>query len=111
MQPPAPTTNAGRLERVFQFLQSRQIKNIELYGYTGNPFPGTNPQTPLNRTGLLALRALGDQYGLRFRGRHGNLTEANWANQIEASKILGQDHIGEAGFPAGSARTPRTRRC
>ena len=35
------------------------------------------------------------------RGRHGNLTEANWDNQIAASKILGQDHIGESGFPGG----------
>ena len=99
--PPAPTTNAGRLERVFQFLQARGIKDIELYGYPGNPFPGTNPMTPNNTAGLQALRALGDQYGLRFRGRHGNLTEANWDNQIAASRIVGQDHIGEAGFPGG----------
>ena len=101
VQPPAPTTSAGRLERVFQFLQARQIKNIELYGFPGHPFPGTNAATPLNTAGLQALRALGDRYGLRFRGRHGNLTEANWDNQIAASKILGQDHIGESGFPGG----------
>ena len=49
-----------------QFLQARGIKNVELYGYPGNPFPGTNPATPLNIAGLQALRALGDQYGLRF---------------------------------------------
>jgi sugar phosphate isomerase/epimerase len=49
------------------------------------------------------LRALGDKYGIRFPGRHGNLTEANWDNQILASKIVGQDHIGEAGLPGGSA--------
>src|ERR1700754_1240875 len=97
--PPAPTTQAARLERVFRWAQSKGIKNIELYGYPGNPFPGTNPTQALNVSGLLALRALGDQYGIRFPGRHGNLTEANWDNQIIASRIVGQDHIGEAGFP------------
>jgi hypothetical protein len=66
-----PTTAAGRLERVFQFLQSQGIKYVELYGYPGNPFPGTNPATPLNVAGLQALRALGDQYGIHFSGRHG----------------------------------------
>jgi sugar phosphate isomerase/epimerase len=100
---PAPPPNAaGRLERVFAFLQSQGIKHVELYGYPGNPFPGTNPATPLNIAGLQGLRALGDQYGIRFAGRHGNLTEPNWDNQIAASKILGQDHIGEAGFPGGA---------
>ncbi len=96
--PPAPANAAARLERVFAFLQSRGIKDVELYGYGGNPFPGTNANATLNIAGLQALRALGDQYGLRFTGRHGNLTEANWDNQIIASKILGQDHIGESGF-------------
>ena len=48
------------------------------------------------------MRALGDRYGLRFPGRHGNLTEANWENQILASKILGQDHVGESGLPGGN---------
>ena len=97
-----PATSAGRLERVFAFLQSQGIKHVELYGYPGNPFPGTNPATPLNLPGLSALRALGDQYGIRFAGRHGNLNEPNWDNQIAASKLLGQDHIGEAGFPGGA---------
>ena len=77
------------------------IKHVEMYGYPGNPFPGTNPATPLNVTGLTALRALGDRYGLHFSGRHGNLNEGNWNDQIAASKIIGQDHIGEAGFPDG----------
>ena len=104
---PAPSTQPARLERVFAFLQSRGIKYVELYGYPGNPFPGTNPMTPLNLPGLNALRALGNQYGLRFSGRHGNLNEPNWDNQITASKILGQDHIGEAGFPGGAGRSTR----
>jgi sugar phosphate isomerase/epimerase len=98
---PAPATQAARLERVFAFLQSQNINIVELYGYPGNPFPGTNSATPLNLPGLNALRALGNQYGIRFTGRHGNLNEPNWDNQITASKILGQDHIGEAGFPGG----------
>ncbi|MDA0159765.1 hypothetical protein OM076_05795 [Solirubrobacter ginsenosidimutans] len=100
--PPAPTTTPARLERLFAYLQANGIKHVELYGYPGNPFPGTNASTPVNVAGLQALRALGDKYGIRFPGRHGNLTEANWDNQIIASKILGQDHIGEAGFPGGN---------
>ena len=44
---PPPT----RLERVFAFLQSQDIRNVELYGYPGNPFPGTNPATALNIAG------------------------------------------------------------
>jgi hypothetical protein len=99
----APTTSAGRLERVFAFLQSKDIRNVELYGYPGNPFPGTNPATPLNVTGLEALKALGDKYGLRFPARHGNLTEANWDQQIVASRILGQTHLGESGLPGNTA--------
>ena len=105
VQPPAPTTSATRLTRVFAWLQSKGIKNVELYGYPGNPFPGTNPAQALNVDGLNALRAMGNQYGLRFPGRHGNLTEANWDNQITASKILGQDHIGEAGLPSPGFNT------
>ncbi len=100
--PPAPLGTPAKLERVFAFLQSKGIRNVELYGYPGNPFPGTNPNTPLNVAGLTALRELGDRYNIHFPGRHGNITEANWDNQIAASKILGQDHIGEAGFPGGS---------
>jgi len=101
--PPAPLGTPAKLERVFAFLQSKGIRNVELYGYNGNPFPGTNPATPLNVEGLTALRALGDRYNIHFPGRHGNITEANWDNQIAASKILGQDHVGEAGFPGGAA--------
>ncbi len=103
--PPAPTTNQTRLVRVFSWLQSKGVKNVELYGYPGNPFPGTNPATPVNTAGLETLRDLGKQYGLRFPGRHGNLTEANWDNQIVASKIVGQDHIGEAGLPSPGFNT------
>jgi sugar phosphate isomerase/epimerase len=100
--PPAPTTSADRLVRVFKYLQSRNIQNVELYGYPGNPFP-TNINTPLNTTGLTALRTLGDSYGLRFTSRHGNLGEANWDQEIAAAKILGQEMVGAADPPnAGS---------
>ncbi len=105
--PPAPLGTPAKLERVFAFLQSKGIRNVELYGYNGNPFPGTNPDTALNLDGLKALRALGDRYGIHFPGRHGNITEANWDKQIQASKILGQDHIGEAGFPVEPRHTTR----
>ena len=100
LNPPAPATNMGRVERVFQFLQDRGVRNIELYGHPGNPFPGSNPATPLNIQGLLEYRALGDKYGIHFAGRHGDVSEANWDNQIIASKILGQDYIGSAGTAA-----------
>jgi sugar phosphate isomerase/epimerase len=98
VNPPAPTTSAGRLERVFQFLQARGIKNVELYGYPGNPFPsGNNPNGDI--AGLQALRALGDQYGLRFPARHGSFDR--WDAEINAAKILGQDHVGSSGLPTG----------
>ncbi len=101
--PPAPTTSAARLERVFSWLQSKDIRNVELYGYPGHPFPGTNPATPNNTAGLVALRALGDKYGIRFPGRHGNLLETNWDNEIAASRIVGQTHLGESGLPGNTA--------
>ncbi len=50
-----------------------------------------------------ALRALGDKYGLRFPGRHGSLNEPNWDNEIVASRILGQTHLGESGLPGNTA--------
>ncbi len=101
-QPPAPTTTAGRLSRVFAYLQSRGVQNVELYGYPGNPFPsGGNPTGNLD--GMRDLKTLGDSYGIRFPSRHGNLTEATWDNEIAAAKILGQDMIGAADPPnAGS---------
>src|SRR4051794_40364096 len=98
--PPAPTTQAARLERVFAWLQSKDIRNVELYGYPGNPFPTATTGSTGNIAGLQALKAMGDKYGLRFPGRHGNLLpENNWDNQIAASRILGQTHLGESGLP------------
>jgi sugar phosphate isomerase/epimerase len=98
--PTAPTTTAARLERVFAFLQSRGIKNVELYGYPGNPFPSAANPTG-NVQAALELRALGDRYGIRFPARHGSLNEARWDAEIAISRILGQDHVGESG-PGGA---------
>ena len=101
--PPAPTTSAGGSSASSRSCSREGIKNVELYGYPGQPVPGHEPgDAAQHRRACTALRALGDQYGLRFPGRHGNLTEANWDNQIAAAKILGQDHIGEAGLPGGN---------
>jgi sugar phosphate isomerase/epimerase len=98
--PPAPTTSAGRLERVLAWLQTKDIRNVELYSYPGNPFPTATAGSTGNLAGLQALRALGDKYGIRFPGRHGNfLPESNWDNQIAASRIVGQTHLGESGLP------------
>src|ERR1700753_2265684 len=35
--PPAPTTTQGRLTRVFAYLQSKGVRNVELYAYPGAP--------------------------------------------------------------------------
>jgi sugar phosphate isomerase/epimerase len=102
VMPPAPTTSASRLERVFKYLQSRNIQNVELYGFPGNPVP-TNASTPLKTTELQALRTLGDSFGLRFTSRHGSLGEANWDQEIAASKILGQEMVGAADPPSTAA--------
>src|SRR3954453_23406718 len=98
--PPAPTTNATRLERVLQWVQSKDIRNIDLYSYPGNPFPTATAGSTGNVAGIQALRAMGDKYGVRFTSRHGNLLpESNWDNQITASRMLGQVVVGEAGLP------------
>ncbi len=94
--PPAPSTSAARLDRTFKYLQSKNVRNVELYGFPGAPFPGGSPSTPLNTAGLQALRAQGDSYGLRFVSRHGTLAEGNWGQEIEAARILGQEVVGAA---------------
>ena len=99
--PPAPTTQAARLERVFAWLQSKDIRNVELYGYPGNPFPGTTRRRRQHRR---PAGAEGDRRQVRpaLPGRHGNLNENNWDNQIAASRILGQTHLGESGLPGNT---------
>ena len=83
--------------------QSKDIRNVELYGYPGNPFPTTTAGNTGNIAGLQALKAMGDKYGIRFPGRHGSLNEQNWDNEIIASRILGQTHLGESGLPGNTA--------
>jgi sugar phosphate isomerase/epimerase len=90
----------ARMERLFAFLQSSGVKNVELYGYPGNPFPSASAPAG-NAQGALELRALGDKYGIRFPARHGSLNEARWDAEINISRILGQDHVGESG-PGGA---------
>ena len=98
--PPAPTTQAARLERVLQWVGSKDIRNIDLYSYPGNPFPTATAGSTGNIAGIQALRAMGDKYGVRFTSRHGNLLpESNWDNQITASRMLGQVVVGESGLP------------
>jgi sugar phosphate isomerase/epimerase len=105
LNPPVPSAQDARVERVFQFLQSRGVKLVELYGYNGTLFPNTTAGNTGNIAGLQALRALGDKYGLRFPSRHGNIAEANWDNDIAASKILGQEYIGAADLPGDYNRS------
>jgi sugar phosphate isomerase/epimerase len=94
--PPAPSTTAARLDRTFKYLQSRNVRNVELYGFPGAPFPTGSSATPLKTAELQALRAQGDSYGLRFVSRHGTLAEGNWGQEIEAARILGQEVVGAA---------------
>src|SRR3954452_21812460 len=68
--PTMPANNVtARMERLFAFPHAQGTKNVELYGYPGNPFPSSsNPQA--NPQGMLDLRALGEEYGLPFPARH-----------------------------------------
>src|ERR1700755_2902756 len=92
---PANNVNA-RMERLFAFLKAQGIKNVELYGYSGNTVPsGSSPLG--SRQGLLDLRALGDKYGLRFPARHDSLSESTWTGEIAAAEIRGQEMVGEGG--------------
>ena len=56
----------ARLERVFAWAQKKDIRNIELYGYPGNPFPTATAGSTGDLAGLAALKAMGDKYGIRF---------------------------------------------
>jgi sugar phosphate isomerase/epimerase len=93
---PDATTTACRMERVerlFAFLQSKGVTNIELFGHATFPASSDIP-------GLQAYRALLDKYGLHAGGWHGDMSEANWDVRVNAAKILGADYIGSGGQPA-----------
>jgi len=82
-----------RLERLFAYLQSKGVTNVELFGHSNFP---ANSDTP----NLLRYRALLDRYGLHAGGWHGDMSETAWDARIVAAKILGADYIGSGGFPA-----------
>jgi sugar phosphate isomerase/epimerase len=79
-----------RLERLFAFLQSKGVTNIELFGHAG--FPASS-----DIAGLQAYRALMDKYGLHAGGWHGSMNEAQWDARVNAARILGADYIGSGG--------------
>ncbi len=82
-----------RLERLFAYLQSKGVTNVELFGHSNFPANG-------DTANLLRYRALLDRYGLHAGGWHGDMSEANWDARIVAAKILGADYLGSGGFPA-----------
>ena len=82
-----------RLERLFAYLASKGVTNVELFGHAN--FPANN-----DIAGLTRYRALLDKYGLHAGGWHGDMSEANWDARIAAAKILGADYLGSGGFPS-----------
>jgi sugar phosphate isomerase/epimerase len=82
-----------RLERLFAYLASKGVTNVELFGHQNFP---ANTDT----AGLARYRALLDKYGLHAGGWHGDMSETGWDARMAAGKILGVDYIGSGGFPA-----------
>src|SRR3954462_11852215 len=83
---PVPTTTQDRLVRVFDYLQSQGVKNAEPFNLFGF--------TPAQ------LRALADAHGIDLHGRHGDVVEATWDQEIATAKALGQEYVGSGGEPA-----------
>jgi len=81
-----------RLERLFAYLASKGVTNVELFGHANFPANG-------DIVNLTRYRALLDKYGLHAGGWHGDMSEANWDARIAAAKILGTDYLGSGGFP------------
>ena len=82
-----------RLERLFAYLQTKGVTNVELFGHQN--FPANSDTAGLDR-----YRALLDRYGLHAGGWHGSMSETDWDARIAAAKRLGADYIGSGGFPA-----------
>ncbi len=82
-----------RLERLFAFLQTKGVTNVELFGHQNFPANG-------DTAGLDRYRALLDRYGLHAGGWHGSMSETDWDARMAAAKRLGADYIGSGGFPA-----------
>jgi sugar phosphate isomerase/epimerase len=88
----SPECRWERLERLFAYLASKGVTNVELFGHANFP---ANSDT----ANLVRYRALLDKYGLHAGGWHGDMSEANWDARIAAAKILGADYLGSGGFP------------
>ena len=78
---------------LFDFLRSKGVDVVELFGHQG--FPGNDEID--GDYGLMAYRALLDQYGLHAGGWHGSMNESQWTARVNAAKILGADYIGSGG--------------
>ena len=109
-RPPAPTTSAGRLERVFAFLQSRGHQATS----SSTAIRATRSRAPTRRRRSTSpawrrCARSATSTACASPAATATCTEANWDNQIAASKILGQDHIGESGFPGGAGALQHLR--
>ena len=109
--PPVPANTAtARMERLFAWLQAKDIRNVELYGYPGNPFPTTQPAGQPRRVRWRCARWV---TSTASASRPATAASARaLGHEIAAREILGQDHIGESGAPpARTARQPTRRPC
>jgi sugar phosphate isomerase/epimerase len=79
-----------RTRLLFDFLRSKGVTNIELFGHLGFPASDDIP-------GLVAYRQLLDEYGLHAGGWHGEMRESLFDQRLVAAKILGADYVGSGG--------------
>ena len=93
----------ARLERVFAFLQSRGHQERRALRLSGQPVPGHEPgHAAQPRRARRRCARSATSTASASPAATATSTRPNWDNQIAASKILGQDHIGESGFPGGA---------
>jgi sugar phosphate isomerase/epimerase len=85
-----PECRTERLRALFSFLRRKGVTTIELFGHAGFPSSTDIP-------GLVAYRALLDEYGLHAGGWHGSMNVSQWDTRVNAAKILGADYIGSGG--------------
>ena len=85
---------------MFAFAQSVGIKHSRDLRLPGQPVPGDEPRDAAQRRGAhRPARARRHGTACTSPAATATSTRPNWNNQIAASKIIGQDHIGESGFP------------
>ena len=106
---PANTVTA-RMERLFAFLQAHGIKNVELYGYPGQPVPERRAARRATCRACMDLRALGDKYGIRFPARHGSLSESQLGRGDRAREDPRPGPRSARAAPAAPAASAATRR-